>query len=71
MNDTISTEKIPSENTRRRLVFSLGIFLVEMMSFMFLSQHKDSQAIFYFVKWLVPDDLTRQGESSRCERVIN
>ena len=29
--------------------FFLGIFLVEMTSFMFLSQHRDTQAIFYCV----------------------
>ena len=41
MNDTISTGKIP-ENSQLCLMFSLDIFLVEMMSFMFLSQHKHS-----------------------------
>ena len=48
MNDAISTRKIP-KNTRLRLVFLLGIFLVEMSSFMFLSQHRDGQAIFYLL----------------------
>ena len=28
---------------------SLGIFLVEMTSFTFLSQHRDTQAIFYLL----------------------
>ena len=46
MNDVISTRKMPSENTRRSRVFS-GIFLVEMASFMFLSQYRDTKAIFY------------------------
>ena len=45
MNDVVSTEKNPSENTRRSRVFS-GIFLVEMASFMFLSQYRDTKAIF-------------------------
>ena len=49
MIDAISTGKIP-ENTRLRLVFSLGIFVVEMTSFVFLSQHRDTQAIFYLLK---------------------
>ena len=48
MNDAISTRKIP-EYTRLRLMFSLGIFLVEITSFMFLSQHRDTQAIFYLL----------------------
>ena len=48
MNDTISTRKIP-ENTQLRLLFSPGIFLVEMTSFLFLSQHRDTQAIFYLL----------------------
>ena len=52
MNDAISTGKTP-ENTRLHLTFSLGIFPVEMMSFMFLSQYIDTQAIFYLlnIKW--------------------
>ena len=41
MNDAISTSKIP-ENTRLRLVFSLGVLLVEMTSFMLLSQQRDT-----------------------------
>ena len=45
--DPISTKKIPG-NTRLSLVFSLGIFPIEMTSFMFLSQHRYTQAIFYF-----------------------
>ena len=49
MNDVISTGKI-GENTRLHLVFSPDIFLVEMTSFMFLSQHRDTQAIFYWLK---------------------
>ena len=44
MNDVILTRKIP-ENTQLHLVFLLGIFLVEITSFMFLSQHRDTQAI--------------------------
>ena len=48
MNDDISTRKIPSENTRRSRVF-FGIFLVEMASFMFLSQDRDTKAIFYLL----------------------
>ena len=48
MNDTILTRKIP-ENARLRLVFSLDIFLVEMVSFMFLLQHRDTKAIFYLL----------------------
>ena len=39
-------EKWPSGNARRSRVFS-GIFLVEMTSFMFLSQYRDTKAIFY------------------------
>ena len=37
---------LPSENTRCSRVFP-GIFLVEMASFMFLSQYRDTKAIFY------------------------
>ena len=48
MNDAISTGKIPG-NTWLRLVFLLGIFPVEMTSFMFLSQHRNTQAIFYLL----------------------
>ena len=48
INGVISTEKMPSENTRRSRVFS-GIFLVEMTSFMFLSQYRDTKAIFYLL----------------------
>ena len=48
MNDAISTGKI-QENTRLYLVFSPGIFPVEMTSFMFLSQHGDTQVIFYLL----------------------
>ena len=46
MNDASSTRKIP-EITRLRFVFSLGIFLDEMTSFLFLFQHRDTQAILY------------------------
>ena len=46
MNDVISTRKMSSENMRRSWVFS-GIFLVEMPSFMFPSQYRDTKAIFY------------------------
>ena len=46
MNDIISIGKMPCKNTRRSRVFS-GIFPVEMASFMFLSQHRDTKAIFY------------------------
>ena len=46
MNDVISTGKMPSENTGRSRVFS-GIFLVEMASFMCLSQYRDKKATFY------------------------
>ena len=46
MNDVISTGKIPSENTRRSGLFS-GIFSLDMASFMFLSQYRDTKAIFY------------------------
>ena len=46
MNDIISTRKMPSQNTRHSQLFS-GIFLVEMASFMFLSQYRDTKAIFY------------------------
>ena len=46
MNDVISARKIHSENTRRSRAFS-GNFLVEMASFMFLSQYRDTKAIFY------------------------
>ena len=48
MNDAISTRKIP-ENAQLGLVLSLGIFQVEMTSFMFLPHHRDTQAIFYFL----------------------
>ena len=51
MNDAISTGKMPGENTRRLRVFS-GNFPVKMASFMFLSQHRDTQAIFYLLKRL-------------------
>ena len=37
---------MPSENTRRSREFS-GLFLIEMASFMFLSQYRDTKAIFY------------------------
>ena len=40
MNDVISTRKMPIENMRHSQVFP-GIFLVEMVSFMFLSQYRD------------------------------
>ena len=46
MSDVISTRKMPSENTRRSQAFT-GIFLVELASFMFLSQYRDTKAIFY------------------------
>ena len=36
-------------NTRLRLVFSLGIFSVKTKSLMFLSQHRDTQAIFHLL----------------------
>ena len=52
MNDIISTRKIP-ENTRLHLVFSLDIFQVEMMSFMFLSQHRATQAIVYLLNTIL------------------
>ena len=45
MNDVISTRKMLSGNTRRSRVFS-GISPVEMASFMFLSQYRDTKAIF-------------------------
>ena len=48
MNDAISTGEI-SGNTGLRLLFPLGIFLVEMTSLMFLSEHRDTQAIFYLL----------------------
>ena len=48
MTEAISIEKIP-ENTRLRLGFSLGIFPVQMTSFMFLSHHRHTQAIFYLL----------------------
>ena len=44
-NDVILTRKMPSENTRLRLVFS-GIFPVEMVSLTFLSQYIDKKAVF-------------------------
>ena len=56
MNDAISTRKV-SENTRLRLVFSLGIFSVEMTLIMFLLQHRDTQAIFYLSKWKYGYDI--------------
>ena len=46
MNDVISPSKMSVKNTRRSRVFS-GIFLVEMASFMFLSQYRDTKAIFH------------------------
>ena len=46
MNDIISTIPFPSENTRRSQAFS-GVFTVEMMSFMFLPQYRETKAIFY------------------------
>ena len=48
MDDAISIIKM-SENTKLHLVFSLGIFLVKMMSLRFLSQSRDTQAIFYLL----------------------
>ena len=52
--DAISTRKIP-ENTRPCLVFPLGISPVEMtssihVSITAISQHRDTQAIFYMFK---------------------
>ena len=41
MNDAISIEQM-RENTRLRLLFPLGIFPVEMASFVFLSQNRDT-----------------------------
>ena len=46
--DAISTGKMP-ENTRLHLVFSIGIFPVEMTSLIFLSQRRDTQMIFYLL----------------------
>ena len=46
MNDVILTGEIPGEKKRRSQVFS-GIFLAEMASFMFLSLHRDTKAIFH------------------------
>ena len=37
---------MPGENTKRSRMFS-GIFLVEMALLMFLSQYRDTKAIFY------------------------
>ena len=37
------------ENTRLHLLFSLGILVVEMLAFKFLSQHRDTQPIFYLL----------------------
>ena len=56
MNDVISTRKMPSENMWRSRVFS-GIFLVEMVSFMFLSQYSDTKSIFYFF-YKIPNFLS-------------
>ena len=71
MNDAISTRKIP-KNTRLCLMFSLGIFLVEMTSFVFLSQHRDTQAIFYLLntalflvyRVMSSDEVARQRDES-------
>ena len=46
MNDFISTDKMPSENTRRGQVFT-GSFAVNIASFIFLSHYRDTKAIFY------------------------
>ena len=51
MNDAIWTGEIP-ENTWLCLMFSLDIFLVEMTSFMYLSQQRDTQAISYLL-WYI------------------
>ena len=48
IHDAISTGKIP-ENIWLCLVFSLGIFPVEVTSFMFLSQPWDTQEISYLL----------------------
>ena len=45
-NDVISTGKMPGENTRRSPVFS-GVFPVEVASFMFLSQYRDTKTTLY------------------------
>ena len=45
----VQQENIP-ENTRLRNVFLQGMFPVEMTSFMFLSQHRDTQVSFYLLK---------------------
>ena len=44
----VSIGKMP-ENIWLRLVFLLGIFPAEITSFMFLSQHKDTQTTFYLL----------------------
>ena len=49
IHDAISVGKMP-EDTRVRLVFPLSIFLLEMMPFMFLSQHRQTQAAFLFMQ---------------------
>ena len=45
IHDPTSIGKVP-ENTRLRLIFARGISPVEMTSFAFLLQHRDTQAIF-------------------------
>ena len=41
-------DMVDIRKTQENLGYSLGIFLVEM-TFMFLSQHRDTQAIFYLL----------------------
>ena len=60
MNDTVSTGRIP-ENSRLRLVFSLGIFLVEMTSFMFLPKYREIKAIFYLLNMSVDSPYLNMG----------
>ena len=57
--DLISTGKMPSHNTRRVRVFS-GILPAEMTSFIFLSQYRDTKAIFYLF-----DKITKVSSSFR------
>ena len=56
MNDVISNRKKSSENTRCSQLFS-GSFLVEMASWMFLSQYREMKAIFYLFYKITKDFL--------------
>ena len=67
VHDANSTRKVP-ENTRLSFVFPLGIFPVEMMSLMFLSQHRDTKVIFYSLNRM---DIQGQNRKIKSMRIVN